>query len=75
MMGAALPNGWHMQRIAVDERGYDQNGWRWRADTPTWWLTDGVDSLTIVARSPVEALWLAMRDGWPPRRLHRYQQP
>lgn len=71
MSGAPVGDGWEMLPISADT-----SGWDWSrsglAGVRLWYLTDGCDSLTIAAESPVEALAIVAAEGWPPRRLGRF---
>lgn len=69
---ASLPDGWAMCRIVLRADGTDLFGWKWGHGDPLWYLTDGVDSLTIRAPSPVAALAVVTIEGWPPKTVRRY---
>lgn len=75
---AELPGGWAIQRVRLDTAGFDVFGWQWgrvwewQPGARLWHLSDGVDSCTIVAPSPVVALAIVMADGWPPVKTKRY---
>lgn len=69
---AQLPDGWKMARIWLTESGAAVGGWQWGPGLPLWWLTNGYDSLTVRAASPVEAIAIVSADGWPPYRTGRY---
>ncbi len=71
---AWLPDGWIMRRVRLNSMGVDTHGWRWGAGLPVYRLEPVAvdDSLTVRAPSPVAALWLVMSDGWPPRRVKRF---
>lgn len=68
----ALDPEWWMGRIIVLENGCDTSGWKLGRGLPIFHLTNGYDSLTIRARSPIEALAIIHADGWPPKRTGRY---
>jgi hypothetical protein len=62
-----------MQRVRLDARGTDAWGWCWgQPNRPLYHLTDGIDSCTIRAASPVEALAIIMVEAWPPHLVRRY---
>jgi hypothetical protein len=69
---ARLPDGYVMHRVLLDERGRDASGWVFGLGLPLWCVTDGAESLTIRASSPVAALAMIMLDGWPPKHMRRY---
>lgn len=69
---AELPDGWYLRRVRLDEAGYDRFGWGWGAGSPVWVLSDGIDALSVRAPCPVAALAIVTLDGWPPRRIKRY---
>lgn len=59
--------GWTLKRVPRFE-----SGWDWGPGLPLFQLTNGFDSLTIRAQSPVEALAIVMVEAWPPRSIGRY---
>jgi hypothetical protein len=69
---AILPDGWAMTRVDLDASGRDVFGWVWGPGEPLWYVTDGAESLTIRAPSPVAAIALVMTEAWPPKLLRRY---
>lgn len=67
-----MPDSWTIKQVSMDKNGYDNDGWYWGLGEKLWYITDGIDSLTVRADSAEQALAIVKAEGWPPKRLGRF---
>lgn len=63
---------WIMNRVILDGDGKDEHGWFWGRGEPLYHISDGIDSLTVRAPDSREAWRIAKSEGWPPKRIGRF---
>lgn len=69
-----LPGGWTMRRVRLDENGVDVHDWRHGPGPPLFVIAapGPDDTLSVRAPCPVIALAIVDAEGWPPKRMKRF---